>query len=306
MSVWFITFHGGKYPCDTPSSPAPSYTGNINTLAGWILSGPLPQMQELRGSAVDKSGNLYIANANRKLNQILQFQPTKNGTFASNPKNPWASDGLAHPFGLQFDGSGNLYAVNQDPAPKASGPVVTWYDSKGKYKGIFVPNPSPKASKPGPDLIEPRGIAWDGNNTWYLADEKGNSDGKGKKGSGAVYMYQNNGDYTGAIDVTDPVHLQYSQGYLFIGSNSANTVYCYGASSKKVTQLLPSNPGVKIKAVSGLAIPGDGYIYVNSRETFQVMQFTLNISTTPPSASNGVIFFDQLPDYPEFIRLLSV
>src|SRR5579871_939784 len=133
MSVWFITFHGGKYPCTTPPSPVPSYTGNINTLAGWILSGPLPPMQELRGSAVDTAGNLYIANAYKKLSQILQFQPTKNGTYASNPQNPWATDGLAHPFALAFDGSGNLYAVNQDPAPNASSPVVTWYNSNGNY-----------------------------------------------------------------------------------------------------------------------------------------------------------------------------
>jgi len=304
MSVWFITFHGGKYPCKTPSSPGGSYTGNINTLGGLILSGPLPQMEELRGSAVDSSGNLYIANANKSLSQILQFQPTKYGTYASSSTTPWATADLAHPFALQFDSAGNLYAVNQDPAPKANSPVVAWYDSNGNSKGTFIP--STTAPTPGPALIEPRGLAWDGNSTWYLADEKGNSDGSGKKGTGAVYIYDNSGNYTNAISVNDPVHLQYAQTYLFIGSNSANTVYCYTPSSQKVTQLLPSNPGVTIKAVSGLAIPGDGYIYVNSRETFQVMQFQLNLSTTPPSASNGVIFFDQLPDYPEFIRLLDV
>ena len=79
MSVWFITFHGGGYPCKTPASPAPSYTGSINTPAGLILSGPLPPMQELRGSAFDSSGNLYLANAYQALSQILQFQPTGKG-----------------------------------------------------------------------------------------------------------------------------------------------------------------------------------------------------------------------------------
>jgi hypothetical protein len=38
MSVWFITFHGGSYPCKTPSSPAPSYTGNIRGLSRYFHS----------------------------------------------------------------------------------------------------------------------------------------------------------------------------------------------------------------------------------------------------------------------------
>jgi len=305
MSVWFITFHGGGYPCKTPASPAQSYTGSINTLAGLILSGPLPQMQELRGSAIDASGNLYLANAYKNLSQILQFQPAGSGTYVSSTSNPWAGSGLEHPFDLAFDSGGNLYASNQDMASKATSLAVTWYDSKGNYKGVFVPNP--QATPPGPGLLQLRGIAWDGNNTWYVADEEGDSNGQGAKGTGAVYMYQNNGNYIGAVAVTDPIHLLYYQGYLFIGSGSGNMIYCYNTSSGgAVTGLLQKiSPGITINEVSGMAIPGDGYLYFGNRLNLQVLRFPLQMSS-PPQATGGEVFFDQLPDFPEFIRLLDV
>jgi hypothetical protein len=261
-------------------------------------------MQELRGSAFDSSGNLYLANAYQALSQILQFQPTGKGTYASSSTTPWASDGLYHPFDLAFDTAGNLYSSNQDLASKATSLAVTWYDSKANYKGIFVPNP--QASPPGPNLLELRGIAFDGNDTWYVADEEGNSDGSGKKGSGAVYIYRANGNYKSAIAVTDPIHLLYYEGYLFIGSGSGNMVYCYSPSTGAVTELLQNiSPNITINSVSGLAIPGDGYIYFGNRLNLQVLRFPLQMSS-PPQASGGEVFFDQLPDFPEFITLLDV
>jgi hypothetical protein len=293
MPAWFITFHGGGYPCKTPSSPAPSYTGSINTLMGLILSGPLPPMQELRGFIFDSKGNLYIANAYKNLSQILQFQPTGSGTYATTGT-PWTTTNLTHPFDLATDSAGNIYASNQDT------PQVTYYNASGVSQGVFIP--SPNSQTPGPSLLQLRGIAWDGASTWYVADEEGSADGSGKKGSGAVYIYDNSGNYKGAIAVTDPIHLLYQNNVLYIGSGKGNMVYYYTSGAATAQALVTDiTPGITINEVSGIVIPGDGYIYIGSRLNLQVLQFTLK---SPTSATGGAVFFDQLPDFPEFIGLV--
>jgi len=299
MAVWFITFHGGGNPADQPSSSAPSSDCTVNSLMGLILSGPLPPMRELRGFTFDEQGNLYIANGYKKLNQILQFEPTGTGTYTSALNNPWASDGLNHPFDLEFDSSGNLYVTNQDLAKNAKSLQVTLYNSAGTYQGVFIP--STTASTHGPDLLQLRGISWDGDNTWYVADEQG-----GEKGTGAVYLYDNEANYKGAVAVSDPVHLLFQKGYLFIGSGTESTVYYYNPSSSASTAaelLTKVNSSLTIKDVSGIAIPGDGYLYVGNRLKSQILQFPLTMSPTP-TATGGVVFFDELPDFPEFIGLI--
>ena len=56
-----------------------------------------------------------------------------------------------------------------------------------------------------------------------------------------------------------------------------------------------------MSSTAGLAIPGDGYLYVASRKGQQVLRYPL---TPPTTAANGSVFLDALPDQPEFIGML--
>jgi hypothetical protein len=83
-------------------------------------------------------------------------------------------------------------------------------------------------------------------------------------------------------------------------------VYYYDPSSSgsSASKLLSDiSPSLTIKEVSGIAIPGDGNLYFGNRLKSQILQFPLTMSPTP-KATGGVVFFDELPDFPEFIELI--
>lgn len=274
MATWVISFHGG----------AATGPGPINTLATVQLSGPLPSMRELRAFAVGPDGNLYVVNAYKGNSLILQFGPAASlpaayqTTFVD-------SKHLSHPFDLAFGPDGNLYVSNQDnhEINMFQGPGGT---SPGAYIGHFV--------KSGIKTL--RGIACDGT-YWYAADEKGGS------GKGEVLIYDQKGNLQPqSIPVPDPVHLVYDGGrYLYIGCGSSNDVQVFDTtnlSSSPSSIFGNSGASPAIDATAGLALPGDGNIYVASRKGSQVLQYPLS---SPTSAGTGSVFLDQLPDQPEFI-----
>ncbi len=283
-----IACHGreGKR-CSSSSTPA---LIRINTLATFQLGGPLPSMRGLRAFAVGPDGNLYVVNAYKGNSLIFQF-----GSAASLPAAYQTtfvdSTYLSHPFDLVFGSDGTLYVSNQDnnevttfQGPSAKNP--------GAYIGVFV---TLKSS----DTL--RGIATDGT-YWYLADETG-----GKKSKGAVLIYDSSGNpQSQHIDVHDPVHLVYDgQRYLYIGCGSSNDVQVFDTtnlSSSPSSIFGTSGASPAINATAGIALPGDGHIYVASRKGQQVLQYPL---TSPTSAGTGAVLFDQLPDQPEFIGVLG-
>jgi hypothetical protein len=277
MSTWIISFHGGS-----TKDPA------VNTLATIQLGGAAPPMRELRGFTVGPDGNLYVVNAYKSNSLIFQFGPA-----ASSPAvylSTFVSTNLDHPFDLAFGPDGNLYVSNQD-----NNSVAVFQGPSGSTPGAFVKN----FISSGVNTL--RGIACDGTN-WYVADEKG---GKGK--NGAVLVYDSSGNQKYSVDIADPVHLVYDgQRYLYVGSGSANDVQVFDTTNTKSPSASSifgkggANP--PIDATSGLALPGDGFIYVASRKGQQVLKYPL---TTPASAGQGSVFLDQLPDQPEFIGVIG-
>jgi 6-phosphogluconolactonase (cycloisomerase 2 family) len=76
-----------------------------------------PDYDELRGMALDASGRLLLAVANKHVSAIELFStPGEDGTrsLLASIVTPETSLGIAHPYGLTFDGSGVLYVSNQD------------------------------------------------------------------------------------------------------------------------------------------------------------------------------------------------
>ena len=129
-----------------PFNPAGSNYTQAN------LSGPI-------SPAFDSAGNIYVAN-NTNANPMPWASPspydntiqrftsnlTPLGAFATNLNNPW---------GLAFDGSGNLYV-------SSSGDELVYRFTPGGYRSIF--------SYGIPLLNDPRGIAFDSGGNLYVAN----------------------------------------------------------------------------------------------------------------------------------------
>jgi hypothetical protein len=89
---------------------------------------------------------------------------------------------------------------------------------------------------------------------------------------------------------------------VYVGSGSGNQVLAFrcGDFSDPPTTVVGTNLTPTIHATGGLAIPGDGYLYVASRKSQQILRYPL---ASPTTASDGSVFLDALPDEPEFIGM---
>jgi hypothetical protein len=274
MATMVVSFHGGD-----ASNPAP-----INGLATPLLGGPLPPLRELRGFVVGPDGLLYVVNGYEGSSLVLQFSSPAAG-WPVTCLGTFASEHLRHPFDLTFGPDGHLYVTNQDSNE------VTRYEgpgnkNPGKFKDTFLSG-----------FKALRGLACDGTH-WYVADEKG-----GQPATGAVLGYDLFGQPVGSIAVEDPVHLLLSGSTLYIGSGSGNQVLASKAGdfTDPPVTVIGTAQTPAIDATAGLAIPGDGYLYVASRKGRQVLRYPL---TTPTTAGDGFVFLDALPDQPEFIGFI--
>ena len=286
-----ISFHGGS---------GKNNLNNLHTYPGdtKILDTKGVTLDELRGFTLGPGGNLYVVVGHKGSDSnVLSFTPPAKGSNQYTNGQAFVSpqNSLSHPFALVFAGS-NLFVSNQDTNK------ITQYDAKtGKYVGDFADG-----------FNELRGLTASSKHL-YAADEKG---GKNKTGQVSWYDLPSGGSQkkaspAGQVDVTDPVHIVHDGKHcLYIGSEKQNAVYCYDTHSATGPQqlTLPSG-GPTIDATGGLAIVSDGgttYLLVASRLGMQVNQYTLDISTTPPTLSSGVVFAGSLTDNPEFVSALGV
>lgn len=128
------------------------------------------------GLAFDNSGNLYIAdgtnNVIRKVNKkgvITTFAGTGAAGY-SGDNGPAKDATFLQPFGLVFDGAGNLYITDIgnhvvrkiDTSPNH---IITTYAGNGTYGYSGDGGPATDAN-----LSYPRGMAVDGKNNLYIAD----------------------------------------------------------------------------------------------------------------------------------------
>ncbi len=273
-----VSFHGGKGP------------SAINTLLSFpslktVLPGA-PSMDELRGFILGPESDcnhLYVVNANKNSSAIFCFTSSGGGTYTSGEI--FATKGLSHPFDVAFGPDGNLYVSNQD-----SNQIT-------RYQGASGSNPGSLIGTFGPTFHTLRGIAWAGP-VLYAADETA-----GK--SGEVRAYDSDGNPTGVkIHVEDPVHVMYDGSrYLYIGSGSGNSVWVWDTREKinpNPAQVVGSQ-SPKIDATAGMALPGDGHLYVASRKGSVILQYPIDVSHDPPKAGNGQALSPRLDDSPEFV-----
>ena len=310
--LWYIVLHGGD---DGIGDNIWSYDTSGNLVSDTVLDTSQVHLQELRGFVVLPNGDLYVANAYKEDSAILHFGPAKDRQtprqFLSVFTSTRTSPGLKHPFNLVVGPDGNIYACNQDTN------AVTRYYGPGSSHVPGTPMPPPKPDYPLDIFLqsarvvptgvkEIRDILFAPDGFLYVADEDRNE----------VRQYDGkNGEYLRTIanhnDGLDaPVHLLTSpdQTHLYIGSSQNDKVFRYHFSTGHVKTFVHSGDG-GLKATGGMAFGNDGWFYVVSRLTNQILRYTQLdgtpdikpfINIVPKAMSKGRAY------NPEFIALVMV
>ena len=276
-----ISFHG-------------SSSGKHNKLKtfpalGNLLAEP-PELQEPRGFLVgpgNDSNHLYVVNAYKNASLIYRYTSSTSGTYTGGAV--FASDSLSHPFDAVFGPDGNLYVSNQDSS------AITYYQGPGgQSPGTLLGTFAPKAK-----FTTLRGIAWVGS-ALYAADED----------AGVLGFNADGTSNSVTIPVKNPVHLFYDGArYLYIGSGKGNSVWVWDTSKQIKTnpaEIIGSKQTPAIEATAGIALPGDGNLYVASRKANVLIQYPIDVTQNPPKVSNGQVLSPGLTDNPEFVGSLSM
>lgn len=317
--ILLVTFSGESgaaidqvYGVDTDGNPIPDLL-NPGTL----------QLDELRGMAFDAVGNLYVANANKNVSQILKFSPSGNGysngvVFAS----PATTPGIDHPYGLAFGPGNDLLVSSQDslvvtrlnPAgavvptapfwtkqyPKANFYPGTWAPGA---KGATSPNPPTPVKPSAGGLSDARGIAVVGNQL-FVADDSSNkvlgyslTDGSF---TGVITSFTS-GDPTGLVATPDGTGL-------YVGTQGTGSVHLINIANCTAncphSSVISATSQVPLDAPSGLALRnenGQSVLYVGNRKGNAINRYQLSSPTQVQSAS---VFVSGLRDTPE--QLLAI
>ena len=236
-----------------------SFLGAQRTLPATSLSGP-------SGTAVDRAGNLFIADSGH--NRVLKLDPRGNQTVVS--VTPLT---LSLPLAIAFDSSGNMYVTDNGnnrvvKVPAGGGPATA-------FASVLTPN----------------GIAADSNGNVFVAD---NEDGSIVKITSAGVKSNFQSELSNPVDVAVD-----SSGNVYLADGSRTTIVKYPAGGGSGTTV-----GSSLFAIAGVAVDNAGNVYVaESGEGALIVKITpLGVQTT--LAVNGLSSATYLsvgPNYDLFI-----
>ncbi len=267
------------------------------------------ELRELRGHIFGPDGDLYVANAFRNDSQILRFHGRLNREGkhefreAFIHSDPLSNPGLSHPFSLAFSAEGDLFVSSQNTS------LVL------RYHGPLSTSGEPGKPMPSPPFLTAIKNAALSPGT-YCAPSEVISDGlkvvrKAVFAAGHLYVADRDADcirkfdsasgaFLGAIAsrhlIDKPIHLVADNDALYIGSRGSDGVARCDLRSESVSAFVHAKAG-GLKNPAGLALGNDGYFYVASRSTKQILRF--RASDGAPDAGP---FIDGLEDEPEFFE----
>lgn len=310
---WYISFHGGDEPTTLNNihvySPAGQWLRkalNKNSLP------PNITLRELRGFTIGPDKNLYVVNAFKDYSQILRFRGELNKhdqhdfdcvfvqrDAASNP-------GLIHPFNAVFDPQGHLCVTSQETSialryhgPKSRDaapgqPMDIPPALKGVAAGGLHPGTFCASAKQAPrGLVVVREAVFIAG-LLYVTDRDADCVRKYDPVTG-----EHRGEIAAKGLIDKPIHLAVSGNDLYIGSRGNESVSKCDLLSGTVTPFIQPRAG-GLKNPSGLAFGNDGFLYVASRGTRQILRY--RIADALPDIRP---FIDDLKDDPEFIELMA-
>jgi hypothetical protein len=285
-------------------------------------------LSELRGLGFGPDGRLYVVDGSKNENRILAFAAAANPDGSRNFAGKFAShkhvEGMVHPFAFAFSPGGDCYVSSQDtnvvtalagPSSTTTNPgqplAVASYlsgipgstflpgtfvaSSSGSLpvyqtKATDVPLPQgldyslDKESKHPKVANSVRGIVFIGSDL-YVADEPAN----------VVKVYDTTGKLKvqiGGALLKKPVHLLVSGGLLYIGSSGTGSLLSHDTTTGDLVTVAQG-----ITTISGIAVGGDGGLYMGDRKDHSILKLE-------PSAKQPIPFVSKLPDSPEFLLYL--
>lgn len=310
---WHLTFHGGPDRSDLNSihvySPEGRHIGKA--LDRTSLPADL-ELRELRGHTFGPDGDLYVANAFKEYSQIIRFHGAhdRRGKHAFREvfvwNDPIANPGLSHPFSITFDLRGDLYVTSQNTslvmryhgpnsiAGKPGSPMPLPESlARSKHRKFVQGTFCASAREVAHGLTVVRAAAFAQGFLWVV-DRDADCVRKYEPVTGAHL------DAIAARDLIDkPIQLAADGTTLYIGNRGNESVVKFDLLTGKMTPFnRPKSGG--LNNPSGLAFGNDGWFYVGSRGSRQILRFRL--SDGLPDAR---LFIDELEDEPEFIERID-
>lgn len=307
---WYLTFHGGEDRSDLNSIHAYAADGKKRGKA--LDRSSLPanvELRELRGHTFGPDGALYVANAFHEFSQILRFHGTANergkhvflDVFVE--RDPFHNPGLSHPFSIVFDAHDDLYVTSQNTSlvlryhgprsttGQAGAPMPLPPSLAQLKKQKFSPGTFCASANEVPDGLKVVREAIFAAGRLYVSD----------RDADCVRKYDpRTGSYIGAIKapgmIDKPIHLAASGDVLYIGNRGNESVVKCNLHKEQVVPFIQPKTG-GLNNPSGLAFGGDGYFYVASRGTRQVLRYRL-----ADGLPDRRPFIDDLVDEPQFIE----
>ena len=244
-----------------------STTGTISTVAGSDSQGYTGDgglainatLYDPQGLAVDKSGNLYIADNGNHVIRMVSAATGNISTVAGGGNGcvqqtdsvgdgcPAGNASLNYPTGVAVDGNGNLYIADQDNyrIRKVSGGIITSAAGNGRYGysgdgGLAI----------NAELAQPHGVAVDSMGQVYIADTGNelvrmiNLSGDINTVAGTSNMEGYTGDGSPAVDalLDEPTA---------VALDAAGNLYIADTYNGRIREVLASNGNISTIAGSG-------------------------------------------------------
>lgn len=234
-----------------------------NGKTGYVGDGGPATNAELNnpgGIAIDKSGNVYIADADNDVVRMVNTQGNIN-TFAGTGTSGFSGDGsaatsakLSAPNAVAVDGLGNVYisdAGNDRIRMVSSSGNISTVAGNGKFAYAGDNGPATSAS-----IDYPYGIAIDGSNNLYIADYVNNRIRKVSGGTITTIAGNGTPGYTGDGAAATAAELNYPLA-VAIGPDSSTVYLTDGADN--VIRYIDTKGNIHTCAGNGSAgYTGDG------------------------------------------------
>ncbi len=244
------------------AAPAPAPATPIGT-AGTGTG----QMQRPFGVAVDKSGNVWVADRENNCVQVYSPGGTLLRQFGSKYGAPGSGNGqFSDPRGIAISSAGNVWVT--DLANKR----VQEFNEKGEFiRSVTYAGGVLGQGK----MAEPYAVATGPEEMLWVTDI----------GSHRVYQFKENGTFVQAISsvgpllqevsLTSPVGIATDRfGNAYVSENSTNQVLEIDPSGKYVNKFGSTGTGQsQFKSVNGLAIAASGNIFAADGENNRVEEF---------------------------------
>ncbi|MGD0778299.1 MAG: hypothetical protein ABSC05_36415 [Candidatus Solibacter sp.] len=261
---------------------------HIETVAGSSLIGDggpatAAQFSDIQGIAVDRLGNLYIADTGN--HRVRKVSGGMVATVAGTGVAGFSGDGgsalnaqLNYPYGLALDSNGNLYVAdlgNQRVRRIGADGVITTVAGTGR-KASSPDGPAPTDTS----LLSPRNVAVDTAGNLYIAEFEGHRvrkltpDGKISTVAGTgVAGWSGDGYRATAAQIDYPAGLAFDRaGALYLadsGNNAVRKLYADGT----IGTVLGRNPSTALFTPLAVAMDPAGTLYVGD-STFVVRAYT--------------------------------